>query len=219
MNAPHERLPVQAAAHPAARRADWLRILTQWHWISSAVSLVGILFFAVTGITLNHADLFERTSAEVSVREAVLPAALRAELAPPTEGATDELPASLRAWLRDNWQLALYPKGIEWNADEIFVDLKRPGVDAALSIDRHSGAIRYETADRGWVAYLNELHRGRNAGPVWHAFITLFGVACVVFSLSGLLILQLHARARWTVWPLCGLGLVLPAVLMLLFVH
>ncbi|HEY6528976.1 MAG TPA: PepSY-associated TM helix domain-containing protein, partial [Cellvibrionaceae bacterium] len=27
----------------------------QWHWMSSAVCLIGLLAFSITGITLNHA--------------------------------------------------------------------------------------------------------------------------------------------------------------------
>ena len=37
------------------RRGFWLRTLHQWHWISSAICLIGMLLFAFTGITLNHA--------------------------------------------------------------------------------------------------------------------------------------------------------------------
>ena len=36
-------------------RSFWLKQLHSWHWISAAVSLVGMILFAVTGITLNHA--------------------------------------------------------------------------------------------------------------------------------------------------------------------
>ena len=34
-----------------------LATLRKWHWISSALCLVGMLLFAVTGITLNNARL------------------------------------------------------------------------------------------------------------------------------------------------------------------
>lgn len=37
----------------------WLGTLRQWHWISSALCLVGMLLFSVTGITLNHAGQIE----------------------------------------------------------------------------------------------------------------------------------------------------------------
>ena len=32
-----------------ARRSFWLKQLHQWHWISAALSLIGLLLFAVTG--------------------------------------------------------------------------------------------------------------------------------------------------------------------------
>lgn len=215
--------PAREPAVAAARRANWMRQLSLWHWVSSALSLIAMLFFAVTGITLNHAELFENSSAKVVRQSAVLPpavlAAVNADAQSAGQTAPDQVPPALRAWLARTWQLALYPKGIERSADEIFIDLKRPGVDASLSIDRHSGAIDYERADRGWAAYFNELHRGRNAGAVWTGFITFFGACCVVFCVTGLLLLQARARQRWNVWPITGLGLIVPLLLMLLFVH
>lgn len=224
MNAINQDLMAKMAEQPpelkaAARRAAWLRVLMQWHWISSAVSLVGMLFFALSGIALNNADVFESATAQVTRHADVLPPALLAELNAQAGEAGDALLVELERWLREHWQLAIYPKSSEWSADEVFVDLKSPGVEAWLSVDRRSGAIAYERSDRGWVAYFNDLHKGKNAGGVWGGFITVFGVACVIFSVTGLLILQVHARGRWKVWPLTGLGLVIPLLLMLLCVH
>ncbi|HAS28949.1 MAG TPA: hypothetical protein DCS56_02430, partial [Alcanivorax sp.] len=36
-------------------KARWLKQLHQWHWISSALCLISMVLFSVTGITLNHA--------------------------------------------------------------------------------------------------------------------------------------------------------------------
>jgi len=44
-------------------------------------------------------------------------------------------------------------------------------------------------------------------------------VACVIFSITGLLLLHRHAAGRPTTWPLTALGLVIPVVLALLFIH
>lgn len=66
----------------------WLGTLRQWHWISSALCLVGMLLFAVTGITLNHAAQIE-ASPQVIERQARLPEALQRELqAQPPEAGT-----------------------------------------------------------------------------------------------------------------------------------
>ncbi|HBB79173.1 MAG TPA: hypothetical protein DC050_13285, partial [Pseudomonas sp.] len=57
----------------------WLGTLRQWHWISSALCLVGMLLFAVTGITLNHAAQIE-ASPKIVERQAMLPAPLQQRL-------------------------------------------------------------------------------------------------------------------------------------------
>ena len=47
-------------------RAFWLRQLHSWHWISAALSLAGMLLFAVTGLTLNHAGSLSEGGAAVA---------------------------------------------------------------------------------------------------------------------------------------------------------
>ena len=45
---------MRAVADPsqqARRRSYWLKTLHQWHWISAALCLVGMILFAATGIT------------------------------------------------------------------------------------------------------------------------------------------------------------------------
>lgn len=197
-------------------RTLWLGTLRQWHWISSALCLAGMLLFAVTGITLNHAAQIE-SRAQVENRTAQLPealhAALRAEI--PEAG----LPGALQDWLEDELDIRLAGRVAEWSDGELYIGLPRPGGDAWLSLDLESGALEYESTDRGWIAYFNDLHKGRHTGAAWSAFIDLFAAVCVVFSLSGLLLLQRQAQARPTTWPLTGLGLLLPVLLALLFIH
>src|SRR5690606_36992727 len=83
-----------------ARRAYWLKTLHRWHWISSALCLVGMLIFAATGITLNHAASIE-SSPRVESRMAELPPALQAQVEAMAADITQKtpLPPALRAWL------------------------------------------------------------------------------------------------------------------------
>ncbi|CAA0091887.1 Uncharacterised protein [Zhongshania aliphaticivorans] len=203
----------------ATMKGRWyLGSLRQWHWISSAVCLVGMLLFAVTGITLNNASIIPATPYVVSV-EAVLPTQVLSEIEVP-DNEMAPLSAELRTWLER--ELDLYIPGSrrgEWSDDEVYVALPRPGGDAWFSLDLDSGDILYERTTRGWVAYLNDLHKGRDTGTVWSWFLDVFAVACVVFCVSGLLLLQRHAASRPTTWPIVGLGLVIPLLLILLFVH
>ena len=199
------------------RRGFWLRTLHQWHWISSAVCLVGMLLFAVTGITLNHAAKIEGTP-QVDNRTLVLPAPLLQSLADVPEG-NAPLPAELAGWLSDALDASIGGRDAEWSEYEVYLSMPGPGRDAWLSIDRASGEVEYERTGRGAIAYLNDLHKGRNAGPAWSWFIDIFALACVVFTVTGLFLLQLHARQRRMTWPYVGLGLVVPVLLALLFIH
>lgn len=194
----------------------WLGTLRQWHWISSALCLVGMLLFAVTGITLNHAAQIEARP-DIVERQARLPASLQEKLL--AEQPSEGLPAELEGWLESELKLELAGREAEWSDGELYVALPRPGGDAWLSLDLNSGELLFEATDRGWIAYLNDLHKGRNTGGAWSWFIDIFAGVCVLFSITGLLLLQRHASGRPTTWPLVGAGLVIPLLLALLFIH
>ena len=199
-------------------RAFWLKQMHLWHWVSAAISLIGMMLFAITGITLNHAASI---GAEPKVTEmtATLSGALvsQIEAAPAQEDAP--LPIAVARHLKDELALDARGRPAQWSDAEIYVALPGPGRDAWISIDRETGAVTAELTERGWISYLNDLHKGRNTGTAWSWFIDIFAVACVVFTLTGLLLLQLHARHRPSTWPLVGLGLIIPLVLALFFIH
>ncbi len=205
----------------AARRAAWLKTLHQWHWVSAGTCLVGMLLFAFTGLTLNNASQIEGKPA-VTVKEAQLPDALRARLGTAGEGgakARAALPPPVRDWLSRELAVALDARDAEWSADEIYLSLPRPGGDAWLRIERRTGAVEYERSDRGWISYLNDLHKGRHTGAAWSWFIDIFAAATLVFSVTGLFILKMHAGNRPFTWPMVGMGMVVPVLLALLFIH
>jgi len=199
------------------RRAYWLKTLHQWHWISSAVCLVAMLGFAITGITLNHAAQIPAEPVVVTTR-ATVPAPLLASITTPANDKAP-VPTALADWLETKRSVQVGGKPPEWSDEEIYVSLPRPGGDAWLSVDRETGAVEVETTDRGWLAYFNDLHKGRNTGSAWVWFIDLFAVACVIFAGTGLFLLQLHSRHRPGTWPVVTLGVVIPVVLALLFIH
>jgi hypothetical protein len=204
-----------AAQH---RRSFWLKQLHQWHWISAALSLIGMLLFAITGITLNHAGQIEAEPKVVS-RKATLPPDLLAVLAKGPDEGKRPLPVQLEPFLDDAVGADVAGREGEWSADEVYVALARPGGDAWVAIDRETGAVEHEKTTRGAISLLNDLHKGRNTGKAWSWFIDIFAAACVIFTVTGLILLQFHARARPLTWPLVGLGLVAPVLLVILFVH
>jgi hypothetical protein len=198
-------------------RFIWLGTVRQWHWVSSAVCLIGMLLFAITGITLNHAAQIQVTP-HVETIEADVPGELLQQLVIPDEEKAP-LPENLVQWLSAIHGIRTQERLAEWSDEEIYVSLPRPGGDAWLTIDITSGELFYEKTERGWISYFNDLHKGRNTGVVWFWFIDVFAVACVIFCITGLVLLYRHAGSRPTTWPVVGLGLVIPLLLAILFIH
>ncbi|WP_155465139.1 PepSY-associated TM helix domain-containing protein [Duganella radicis] len=204
-----------------ASRAVWLKQLHQWHWISSAMCLVGMFLFAITGITLNHASQIEARPTIVR-QQAQAPAPLVAELrayAERHDGAKEPLPAKAEAWLADTFKIQPGGRAAEWSADEVYLPMPKAGGDAWVRIGLEDGATEFENTDRGWISWLNDVHKGRNTGAAWNWFIDIFAVACLVFCITGLLILKFHAANRPFTWPMVGLGVLIPVVIALLFIH
>jgi hypothetical protein len=199
------------------RRAFWLKQLHQWHWVSSALCLIGMLLFAATGFTLNHAADID-AHPKVSSREAKLTPSLLMQLKA-TAASNKIIPDGIIQWASEQMSVNLRAKSAEWSEDEVYVSLPRPGGDAWLSIDLEQGLVRHENTDRGWISYLNDLHKGRNTGLAWKWFIDIFAFACLIFCITGFFLLQLHAANRPTTWPVVGLGLVIPLVLAIIFIH
>ncbi|WP_313276107.1 PepSY-associated TM helix domain-containing protein [Stenotrophomonas sp.] len=200
-----------------ASRGFWLRTLHQWHWISSAVCLIGMLLFSITGITLNHASRIE-AKPQVQNQQLELPAPVLKALGDREDG-NAPLPARVADWLSNRLEVSIGSREAEWSPEEIYLSMPGPGSDAWLSIDRETGAVEFEKTQRGWVSYFNDLHKGRNAGPGWGWFLDVFAVACLVFCITGLFLLHLHARQRRMTWPLVGLGLLIPLLIALLLIH
>lgn len=218
---------MKAAISGASQRAYWLKKLHEWHWISSAICLIGMLLFAVTGFTLNHAGQIE-AKPRIETRDGQLPGDLLQHLQAAHQGAKKAdagtsnavvLPSDVRDFIRSQMKVDAGTRAVEWSDDEAYIPMPRPGGDAWLRIDLKDGAIEYETTERGWISYFNDLHKGRNTGGAWSLFIDIFAIGCLVFCITGLLILKMHSERRPLTWPMVGLGLVIPALLALLLIH
>jgi hypothetical protein len=217
-------IPVSVQSASSARnasRAVWLKQLHQWHWISSAMCLLCMFLFSITGITLNHASQIEAKPV-ITRKQAQLPEPLTAQLrsyAEQHDGAKEPLPAPVAQWLADTFKVQPGGRNAEWATDEVYLPMPKAGGDAWVRIGLEDGAAEFENTDRGWISWLNDVHKGRNTGPAWNWFIDIFAVLCLVFCITGLLILKFHATNRPFTWPMVGLGVLIPVVIALLFIH
>ena len=183
------------------------------HWISSAVGLASLAFFSITGITLNHPDWFDARPSVASEAVTMPPAWIE------KFRAADELAQleSLAAELDNRWRLGI-PRNIDRDEVEWVLDYQRPGGFATVVLSLASGELSLERVDDGLVAVINDLHKGRHTGTAWFYFIDVTAVICLLFAITGLLLLYVHAGKRRSTWPLVGLGTAVPFVLYWVFV-
>lgn len=213
------------AKRKKSRKSYWLKQMHTWHWISSAICLICMILFAITGITLNHPTLFE-AEPEEKVVETVIPSEVLGPLQQQTEAAVandsfDELELSkgFIAYL-DNTiphDLSLLEEAPDWSEQEIYIQKPLPGGDVWMSVDIPSGELVYMHTDRGVIAWLNDLHKGRNTSLVWIWFIDIFAVATLIFCLTGLILLQLHSKNRPSTWYVTAAGIVIPGIIAIFY--
>jgi len=176
-----------------------------------------MVLFTVTGITLNHAGDIPSTP-RISRNKTQLPAALAASLEKLPKDGKAPVPAALAGWL--GMQLPGSDRAeVEYSESEIYLSLPRPGGDGWISVKRDTGIVEWELTDRGWVSYFNDLHKGRHTGRVWQVFIDVIAVAFLIFTATGMVLLQIHAAKRPTTWPAIAFGFAAPTVLLIFFLH
>ncbi len=171
-------------------------------WLHIYVSMFGlaaVLFFSVTGVTLNHPDWFfgeaeRQVQAEgqvdlkwlnVGAPAIVSDADKEKEPDPATQVARLEIVEHLRKTHGVRGALA----DLRVDERECMVSFKGAGYAADAFIDRESGHYNLTQTYHGFIAVINDLHKGRDTGPIWSAVIDISAVVLTVISLTGLTLL------------------------------
>lgn len=161
--------------------------------------LGSVLFFSVTGITLNHPDWFTEGIGHATEAEGNVDVRwVKPPQSPPDSGD----PAALVARLEvvEHLRKAHGVRGAlaTFTADdrECVVTFKGPGYSADAFIERETGRYKLTEARRGIVAAINDLHKGRDTGPAWSVLIDVSAVVLTLASLSGLVLLFYIKRRR-----------------------
>lgn len=195
-----------------SNKNKWKKQLHTWHWVSSAVSLICMILFSVTGITLNHASQFESEPSEIKL-ETKVPESILKVLN--NHSQKSQLPNEFVAWADSQLDVekGLFKLEPEWNDYEIYLQQPIPGGDKWMSVDLETRDLVYMHTDRGWIAWLNDLHKGRNTHISWIWFIDIFAIATLVFCVTGLILLQIHSKRRPSTWYITSAGIVVPGII------
>jgi uncharacterized protein len=167
------------------RTAHWSRWL---HTYLSMVSFAILLFFAVTGLTLNHQSAFTSVA---------LPRRFTGSLDASWMKAPEAHEAAIVGAFRSKHHIKAGLSDFRIDDDQVQISFKGPGYSADGFADRRTGKYELNENRLGLVAIINDLHKGRDTGKAWAFIIDISAVLMVLVSLSGLvLIFFLHKRLR-----------------------
>ena len=163
------------------------------HIYLSMFSLAVVLFFSVTGITLNHPDWFfsgAESTAKTRAKSTRPGCSERTRGAEPAADVINQVTKlEIVEHLRNTHAIRGALADFRVDEGECVVAFKGPGYAADAFIDRESGHYRLTETYHGFIAVINDLHKGRDTGPVWSVLIDVSAVLMTVISLTGLALL------------------------------
>ncbi|MEZ9565139.1 PepSY-associated TM helix domain-containing protein [Vibrio artabrorum] len=185
---------------------SWARRL---HVYISMALLFVVLFFSVTGITLNRPELFESSQPNIQRSTLTLPASLFTI----EDGRLKVDDNAFEAFLFEEADLSGVASGLDIYTEiedgallvgEVSMNFKGPGYNGSVFVDLTSETVEVETTNYGVIALLNDLHKGRNSGEVWKWFIDITALLMIFFVLTGVCLLlpkkkTLNTSIKWTV--------------------
>lgn len=204
-NIPPKNTGKKSAKKKAAKWSRWLHIYL------SMLSFAVVLFFSVTGLTLNHADYFagktittkdtgHLNNAWVNVKDTNRVAKL-----------------AIAEYFRNQYHVKGAVTDFRIDDAQISIAYRGPGYESDAAITRETGQYEILQTRGSFIAFLNDLHKGRDTGTAWSWVIDVSAVFLVLISLSGLILLLFLKKKRFAGILFAMIGLVLTWLIYRLF--
>ena len=181
---------------------------SRWlHIYLSMISFVIVLFFSITGLTLNHADYFQRNTS-ISQEEGTI------------ETSWIDSPDTLKIkkleiveFFRENYKVKGAVKDFRIYDTDISFTFKAPGYAADIFIDRTNAKYSIMQTNQGLMGFFNDLHKGRDTGTAWLWVIDVSAILMTIISLTGLILLLFIKKKRLAGIVLVFVGFILTYIL------
>jgi hypothetical protein len=158
-------------------------------------SLALVLFFSLTGITLNHQEWFANQQITAERHGVMSPSWLRT---------VDKL--QIVEYLRASAGLRGAVTDFRIDDAQCEVAFKAPGYEASVVIDRATGRFDVTETRMGFAAVMNDLHKGRDTGAAWKVVIDVAAALLIFISMTGLVLLYFVYKYRLAGVVLLGAG-------------
>lgn len=177
----------------------WTRVV---HVYTSMACFLVVLFFSVTGLTLNHPTWTLGGAGSETTEQGSLPTTWK------SNDTVNWL--TVAEFLRSEHSLRGAVSNYQSNATDGSITFKGPGYEADAFIDVAAGSYEITIASQGPLGALNDLHKGRDSSSSWRWLIDASAILLIVISLSGLILqLFLRRRRRNAMWAVGGGSIIL----------
>ena len=188
--------------------------LSRWlHIYLSMVSFAIVLFFSITGLTLNHPSWFGGDKQVVVKNKGTLNVKWVNQL-----DTAKVAKLEIVEFLRKTHQVKGAVSEIRIDDYEVSVVLKAPAYSCDAFINRETGSYEISEIKMGLMAVMNDLHKGRDSGEGWSWIIDISAGFLVLISLSGLILLCFMKKKRVTGFITVAIGLLICYLIYVLFV-
>jgi hypothetical protein len=149
------------------------------------LSFAILLFFAVTGLTLNHAEILSGK-----------PRTLRFSGGVQQEWLKAPQKLEIVEYLRSHHAIKGAMSEFRVDDSQLTVAFRGPGYTADTLIDRSTGKYDLTEVRMGVVAVMNDLHKGRDSGAGWSWMIDASAVLMTLVSATGLALIFFLPKRR-----------------------
>jgi hypothetical protein len=190
-------------ARPLTGWRRQLALVSRWlHIYLSMISFAVLLFFAVTGLTLNHPEWSGKIITTQQKGKLTASWVNR-----PDTGTIAKL--EVVEYLRRTHHIKANVDEFRTDDRECTVAFKGPGYSADVFINRETGAYELAESRAGLMGIINDLHKGRDSGHAWAVIIDISAILMILVSLSGILLICFVRKRRFSGLVLAAAGLVL----------
>jgi hypothetical protein len=177
--------------HPLLKRR--LASLSRWlHIYLSMFSFGVLLFFALTGLTLNHQEWFSGQQRTSQYKGNLDPRWMK------TANADGVAKMEIVERLRRVQHITGALSDFRVEDSRCAVSFKGPGYSADAFIDRATGNYEVTETRMGLFAMLNDLHKGRDTGRSWATVIDISAILMTLVSLTGLTLIFFLVKRRFS---------------------
>jgi len=166
-------------------------------------SFMILLFFAVTGFTLNHADWFNGQRSTAQYHGAVDRSWMGGA------GSKDVAKLEIVEYLRRVHGIKSAVSDFTVDDEQCEVSFKGPGYEASAIVDRETGKYDLSVTHFGLIAVVNDLHKGRDTGSKWSGIIDFSAILMTLVSLTGLTLIFFLTKRRLSGLLVFGVGVLL----------